>query len=275
MCVQKFAKGLKTKSIFESIQFIIMGATIMDVIFYCGIQASSHNLSGSSNSGISYFSLLLAYIGLLFAGYDIVKLFYYPVASNHSYNKINNNSAQQNNESVYTRYATHGWKSSLRAKPGALPKLINTVYFFRFALLQLMIGSFQLNSGFVVTSLVVLNLVYVAFYVYSLIKYRDCIESKLTVAVNLILELFIFVFSLFTVVFEKDPLNKNYAADTSEMMQKSCIYLVLAMVVFQFVPLTMTVFREFTRSKNTQAAVGDVINMKVRKSKSKFNPKFF
>lgn len=245
--MNKVSKTIKYKRAIQSISFVIMGITILDVIFYSTVQISK-GLSKTANGGA--ISLFFAGLGLIFAAIDLIQLCYFSFQETNTVADNTSESDQVGNNTIYRAFASITYRKEAVAK-SKLVRSLNVFFLLRFAVSQLIISIFQNNSGTQVAALFIVNLAYAVYFGITIFKVKKSCSSNWDCIQKIIIEGLLIVFHILILVFNSDPKNTKFSSDTTELFQKIIMMLVLIIVLSQTLSFALVVIKKFKNRKSS------------------------
>lgn len=215
--MNKVSKNDKHKTVIQSVSFVIMGITILDVLFYSIVQIFK-GINKTNGAGV--ISLILSILGLALACFDLTQLAYFSFRSEnavtaHKENKENMATEKVNNVNenyIDLQKVTYSEESVSKSR---LVKSLNIAFLLRFAVAHVIISIIE-NGPAQVILIFLVNLAYMALFGLTLFKEKSCCTSKIDMIQKIALEILIFIFTIILFVFNSDPENTKMTSEGTE-----------------------------------------------------------
>lgn len=241
----KQIKAYKFKKAIQSIHFLIMGATILDITFYSGVQIMSMFKVGATVGVVTIFLCIFANVVVF---YDIYNLFKNVGVDPDDIKPIEFNAGVEGFESERStkvtvkpitpehRFTNTNLKSDANKSTAEviMLQLINPLYVVRFVIIQYLIAYLQNRSG-QVWLIVLTSLTYTAYSTSTLLVNINQLKSKSDALLKILIELCLTTFLVSILVFYHDPQGVNISSGARETWAIISIFAVLMMAVLSLV----------------------------------------
>jgi hypothetical protein len=141
----KTAQRLMLKNAFQSVHFIIMGATILDLLFYSGLQINN----GISIGGSGTISLVICFLCMILTVFDLYHLISPIFVAKVDRIKVrlkNGTEEYKRVVNVERDFGTDGLEETSKLRSSKLFKSINPLFIVRFVLSQLFLAFSQTKT---------------------------------------------------------------------------------------------------------------------------------